>query len=169
MHKELWKLHLDHNCTNYGVRKDINVSGYSLYVLKNTNMPAILTESGFMDNMVEAKYMLDRKFQIADAEATCKGICKTFDVTYVEPNEEFICTEEVEVYTTTKYVKVLVDILNIRNCPSWSDNAVAGTVKKNEVFTVTKKLKVGNSYMYKLKSGLYITASTNYVKSMTSL
>ncbi len=68
-----------------------------------------------------------------------------------------------------KYVTVIVDVLNVRKCPSWEGKAVAGTVKKGEVFTVTKKLKVGSSYMYKLKSGLYITASSKYVKGMTSL
>lgn len=170
VHEELWQLHKDHNCTNYGVRTDTDVSGFSLYVLRNTKMPAILTESGFMDNMAEAKYMLDPEFQKADAEATCKGVCKTFGVTYVKPEDDFVCNEkEVEVSTNVKYVKVIVDELNVRNCPSWEDKAVAGTVKKGEVFTVTKKLKVGSSYMYKLKSGLYITASSKYVKGMTSL
>lgn len=163
-------MHKEHNCTNYCVRTDTDVSGFSLYVLRNTKMPAILTESGFMDNMVEAKYMLDPEFQKADAEATCKGICKTFGVTYVKTEEGFVCDEkEVEVSTNVKYVKVIVDELNVRNCPSWVDKAVAGTVKKGEVFIVIKKLKVGSSYMYKLKSGLYITASSKYVQSMTSL
>lgn len=170
VHEELWKLHENHNCTNYGVRKDTDISGYSLYVLRNTRMPAILTESGFMDNMVEAKYMLDTEFQKADAEATCRGICKTFGVPYVKPEEGHVSNDkDDEVSTDVKYVKVIVEELNVRNSPSWEDDAVAGTVKKGEVFTVTKKIKVGSSYMYKLKSGLYITASSKYVKSMTSL
>lgn len=174
VHEELWNLHKDHDCTNYGVRTDTDISGFSLYVLRNTRMPAILTESGFMDNMVEAKYMLDPEFQRKDAEATCKGICKTFDVTYVEPDvnpdDDFVCTvKDQEVSTNIKYVRVIYDVLNVRNCPSWEDGAVAGTVKKGEVFTVTKKVKVGSSYMYKLKSGLYITASNKYVESLTSI
>lgn len=170
VHAELWKLHEGHNCINYGVKTDMALLGYSLYVLKNTNMPAILTESGFMDNILESKNMLDPAFQKADAEATCKGICKTFDVTYVNPEEEATCIEkEVEVPTNIKYVRIIVDELNVRKCPSWKDDAIAGTVKKGEVFTVIKKLKVDNSYMYKLKSGLYITASSTFVKSLTSL
>lgn len=178
--EELWKLHKDHNCTNYGVRTDTDISGFSLYVLRNTKMPAILTESGFMDNMTEAKDMLDPQFQKDDAEATCRGICKTFDVTYVKPDEDdntnvkpdegFVCRQEDEVVPTDiKYVRVIVDELNVRNCPSWDDGAVAGTVKKGEAFTVVEKVKVGSSYMYKLKSGLYITASSTYVKGLTTL
>lgn len=176
VHEELWKLHKDHNCTNYGVRTDTDISGFSLYVLRNTNMPAILTESGFMDSVVEYKDMLDPTFQKNDAEVTCKGICKTFGVTYVKPDgtddndDDFVCTEkDVEVSNSAKYVKVIVNELNVRSCPSWEDGAIVDTVKKGEVFTITKKVKVGSGYMYKLKSGLYITASTAYVKGMTSL
>lgn len=172
VHEELWKLHSNHNCTNYGVRTDTDISGYSLYVLRNTKMPAILTELGFMDNMTEAVDMLDTNFQQADAEATCKGICKAFGVTYVKPNEEeTTCKEkDVEVNTDIKYVRVIYDgLLNVRKCPSWNDDVVVGTVKKDEVFTVMKKVKVEDSYMYKLKSGLYITASSKYVEGLKSI
>ena len=177
IHEELWKLHEHHNCTNYGVRSDVSFLGYNLYVLKNTKMPAILTESGFMDNLLEAKDMLNPVFQRADAEATCKGICKSFGITYVKPQEESVkpenepvCKEqEVDVSTNIKYVKVRVNQLNVRKCPSWDEYAVDSIVKKGEVFTVVKKLKVGNGYMYKLKSGLYITTSSQYVQSLTSL
>ena len=172
VHEELWKLHSNHNCTNYGVRTDTDISGYSLYVLRNTKMPAILTESGFMDNMTEAVDMLDTNFQQADAEATCKGICKAFGVTYVKPNEEeTTCKEkDVEVNTDIKYVRVIYDgLLNVRKCPSWNDDVVVGSVKKDEVFTVMKKVKVEDSYMYKLKSGLYITASSKYVEGLKSI
>ena len=172
VHEELWKLHSNHNCTNYGVRTDTDISGYSLYVLRNTKMPAILTESGFMDNMTEAVDMLDTNFQQADAEATCKGICKAFGVTYVKPNEEeTTCKEkDVEVNTDIKYVRVIYDgLLNVRKCPSWNDDAISGTAKQGEVFTVMKKVKVEDSYMYKLKSGLYITASSKYVEGLKSI
>lgn len=62
------------------------------------------------------------------------------------------------------YIKVLTDSLNVRSKASWSDSAVSGSVKKNQVFTVDKKVKVDNSYMYLLKSGLYVSASEKYVE-----
>ncbi|WP_434799678.1 N-acetylmuramoyl-L-alanine amidase [Terrisporobacter vanillatitrophus] len=171
VHEELWELHKDHNCKNFGVRKDTDISGFSLYVLKNTKMPAILTESGFMDNMTEAVEMLDPKFQKADAEGTCKGICKTFGVKYIEPsNEQKEDKKEDkknnEEDTDVKYIKVKANELNIRNSASWEKDAISGTVKKGEVFTVVKKLKVGNSSMYKLKSGYFITTNSQYVDSI---
>lgn len=67
----------------------------------------------------------------------------------------------------SKYVKVIydgADGLTVRKSPSWDASAAAGTVKKNEVFTVIQgPIKVGSGSMYKLKSGLYITASSKYV------
>lgn len=78
----------EHKRTDRGVKTDLVQSGINIAVLRNTNMPAILTESGFMDNLEEAKTMLDPEFQKADAEATCRGICKFFGVTYVSEIEE---------------------------------------------------------------------------------
>lgn len=65
----------------------------------------------------------------------------------------------------TGYVRVIVPELNVRKNLSWSENSVAQVVKKGEVFTLASdKIKVGDGYMYKLKSGLYITASEKYVE-----
>lgn len=77
----------EHRRTDRGVKTDIAQSGINIAVLRHTNMPAILTESGFMDNLEEAKTMLDPEFQKADAEATCRGVCKFFGVTYVPEKE----------------------------------------------------------------------------------
>lgn len=171
VHEELWKIHKDHNCKNFGVAKDTGISGFSLYVLRSTKMPAILTESGFMDNMTEAVEMLNPKFQKADAEGTCKGICKTFGVKYIDPsNEQNEDKKEDEKNneedTAVKYIKVKVNELNIRNSASWEKDAISGIVKKDEVFTVVKKIKAGNSYMYKLKSGYFISADSENVESI---
>jgi len=73
-----------HGRVDRGVKTDIKQCNINIAVLHNTNMPAILTESGFMDNLAEAKTMLDPNFQKADAEATCKGICIYLGVTYKE-------------------------------------------------------------------------------------
>ncbi|MEG1411707.1 MAG: N-acetylmuramoyl-L-alanine amidase [Terrisporobacter sp.] len=70
--------------TKYGVRKDTDISGCSLYVLKNTKMPAVLVEYGFMDNYEDVKRMCSDKFAKDCAESTLKGICKTLGVKYVE-------------------------------------------------------------------------------------
>jgi hypothetical protein len=44
-----------HGRVNRGVKTDMQQSGINIALLCNTNMPAILTESGFMDNLAESK------------------------------------------------------------------------------------------------------------------
>lgn len=70
--------------SKYGVRTDKDISGYSLYVLKNTKMPAVLVEYGFMDNYEDVKKMRSEKFARDCAESTLKGVCKTLGVEYVQ-------------------------------------------------------------------------------------
>lgn len=72
--------------TKYGVRKDTDISGFSLYVLKNTKMPAVLVEYGFMDNWEDIKIMCTDKFANDCAENTLRGVCKTLGVKYIEQN-----------------------------------------------------------------------------------
>ena len=99
-----------HGRTNRGVKTDIKQSGINIAVLHNTDMPAILTESGFMDNIEEAKTMLDPIFQKADAEATCRGICKYFEVTYQE--KLMTPTKSIYVSSPKKDIKWLQEKLN---------------------------------------------------------
>lgn len=71
--------------TKYGVRKDTDVSGFSLYVLRNTKMPATLVEYGFMDNIEDLKRMVSDEFSTACAESTLKGACKALGAVYKPP------------------------------------------------------------------------------------
>lgn len=59
------------------------------------------------------------------------------------------------------YIKILATSLNTRKAPSWRDSDVCGSVHKNEVYTIAMKY---NEDFYLLKSGLYITTATKYVK-----
>lgn len=147
----------EHGGRSFGARADKDISGCSLYVLRNTRMPAVLTESGFMDYQPEAERMLDPKFQKEDAEATCKAICKYFDVKYVE--------EKVTSNQTKFKIKVLYNDLNVRKEADWNANPIT-RVKKGQWLEVVAEVntKNGKTNMYKLESGLYITASKKYVK-----
>ena len=58
------------------------MSGFTLAILRQTNMPSILIEYGFMDVWDEAKKMVNPVHQKSCAESTCKAICKYFGVTY---------------------------------------------------------------------------------------
>ncbi|MGM9834811.1 MAG: N-acetylmuramoyl-L-alanine amidase [Bacilli bacterium] len=141
---------------NYGLRKDIEISGFTLAILRQTNMPAVLIEYGFMDLWREAKLMLDTNYQKKCAEAVCKGICKYFGITY---KKETISQNNVVNQIIT------LDELNIRKVADWNANPIT-TVKKGQYLDIVEKVdaKNGTTKMYKLESGLYITASEKFVK-----
>lgn len=63
--------------------RDRGIKASNFYVLRRTVMPAILCECGFMDNLDEAKLMLDESYQRKVAEAIARGVCKYLDVPYV--------------------------------------------------------------------------------------
>ncbi|MCM8901337.1 N-acetylmuramoyl-L-alanine amidase [Caldicoprobacter algeriensis] len=76
--------------------RDRGIWASNFYVLRETKMPAILCECGFMDNMEEAKLMLDENYQWTVAEAIGRGICAYLGVNYVpkpEPKKEEIAPE----------------------------------------------------------------------------
>ena len=82
----------------------------------------------------------------------------------VKPNQPSKpSTGNVEPYSG--YVEVIyggADGLEVHSTPTFNGN-VATVVRKGEVFTVVGRIKVNGVYMYKLKSGLYITSAKEYV------
>lgn len=140
---------------NYGLMRDVDMSGFTLAILRQTNMPAILIEYGFMDYEKEAKLMLNPSHQEKCAEAVCKAICEYFGIKYILPN--------IKEENKTLYVKIKEDI-NIRSAANFDDSSIIGKVTKGGVYTVIEKIKRTGTDMYKLKSGVYITASTKYVE-----
>lgn len=60
----------------------------NFHVLRETKMPAILSENGFMDNKREALLMIDTDFQKEVAKEHIQGICKYFGVAYKENRQD---------------------------------------------------------------------------------
>lgn len=135
-------------------------AGTGLYVIRKTKAKALLIEVCFVNEPDASTY--NRMF-----DDICKAIVYAM-TDYVAPE---LPAEKKEQYAPTvkpekkKYVKVICDELTVRNAPSWDELAKDHLVKRNEVFTVAEgPITVGNGKMYKLKSGLYITASERYVQ-----
>lgn len=74
--------------TKYGVRVDTEISGFTLAILRQTNMPAVLVELGFMDNWNDVKVMCTDKFQNECAEAIAKAVCEYANIKYIEEKKE---------------------------------------------------------------------------------
>lgn len=135
--------------TNRGVK-----AGSGLYVIRKTKAKAMLIEVCFVNNPDAALY--EQKF-----EEVCRAIAYALS-DYVAAESKPVAP--VQLPEKKKYVKVLVDNLAVRKEPSWDDSAVVEREAKNEVFTIAEgPIKVGGGSMYKLISGVYITAASKYV------
>lgn len=76
---------LIHKYVIQGTRqKDRGVKTANFHVLRETKMPAVLIEYGFMDDpsLREARLMTNTDFQRECARETAQGICEYFGVTY---------------------------------------------------------------------------------------
>ncbi len=136
---------------NRGVRE-----GTGLYVIRKTKAKALLIEVCFVNEPDASTY-----------KSMFKDICKAIAYAMADYVEAAPVPEAPSKLPEKKrYVKVIADELTVRNAPSWDELAKDHTVRKNEVFTIADgPMQVGNGKMYKLKSGLYITAAEKYVQT----
>jgi len=71
-------------------QKDRGVLTANFYVLRETDMPAVLVECAFMDNLAEAQLLMTDSFRQECADEICKGICEYFGIAYVPTKEQTI-------------------------------------------------------------------------------
>jgi N-acetylmuramoyl-L-alanine amidase len=69
---------------NTGLR-DRGVCVDNFHVLRETDMPAILCENGFMDNLTEATLLKKDSYRQTIADSIAKGICAYYGVSFVAP------------------------------------------------------------------------------------
>lgn len=145
--------------TKYGVRVDTEISGFTLAILRQTTMPAVLVELGFMDNWNDVKVMCTEKFQEECAEGIAKAICEYFDVAYKK--------ESAPTASKKKMIKnIYGKEINIRSTADW-DGKIVGKLKAGDSLTLKEgplTAKNGRTKMYKTILGTYVTASNKYVK-----
>lgn len=73
--------------------RGVKTAGF--YVLKYTNMPAVLCECGFMDNLSEAKLLLMDSYRQKCAEAIARGVSNYLGTTYIpEPKDNKTIIQE---------------------------------------------------------------------------
>lgn len=69
-------------------QRDRGVKEGNFYVLKETKMPAILTENAFMNNKDEVKLLLSDEYRKECAKETYQGICDYYKIEYKEEKKE---------------------------------------------------------------------------------
>lgn len=130
------------DCNLKGNRYDGTLSS-SFYVCKNTKMPAILIEVGFMDSATDIKYVLDEEWSKKMGHAIAKGVCDIFGGTIKEEvkKEEVKVETPVKQETPKKPASIIVgNIDNIREVQYWANvNYNAGLVVDGSYGSKTKK------------------------------
>ncbi len=110
-------------------------------ILRQTSMPAVLVEVGFMDSLVDTPMILNADFAARAAQGIAKGICETAGLSWWE-------TEESRSYL----VRVTVDCLNVRQDPS-AASEINTRVTRGEVFTIVEEFNNDGTIWGRLKSG----------------
>lgn len=143
--------------TKYGVRVDTEISGFTLAILRETKMPAVLVELGFMDNWNDVKVMCTEKFQNECAEQIARAICEYLGVAYKKSESS---TNKVTETKVSQEGLVNTTSLNVRKGPG-TNYSILGKLKNNTKVTIVAKcnngwlkIKYNNGYGY--VSGDYI-------------
>lgn len=145
IHAEVIKLN---NMRNRGKKKA------NFHVLRESAMPAMLSENGFIDTKADADKMKSSSWLDNVARGHVNGL------------EKALGLQKKDGGGSQKYIEILANSLWTYNTADWDDKAVI--VSKGEVFTVIKdRFPVDGGYMYQIKSGLYITANPSYVRVYT--
>ena len=101
--------------------------GTWLYVLKNTKMPAVLVECGFMDSRHDAPYLLKEEYRKECAQEIAKGICRGFGVPYV-PESTPVPKPAQPAYDHTKALSEAIAAKGIINSPKYWEDVMDGKV-----------------------------------------
>ncbi|WP_175074002.1 N-acetylmuramoyl-L-alanine amidase [Terribacillus sp. AE2B 122] len=150
LHEAIYKEIKAENVKNRGKK----VANFA--VLRETSMKAILTENLFIDNEKDAALLKESGFLDRVVLGHVKGIANILEL-------EQAGNEADKNSNSLVVVKDNSDgWLWTYNSADWDDKAIK--VKPNEAFTIVGTYMVNGSKMYKLKSGLYITASPKFVK-----
>lgn len=65
-------------------QKDRGLKRADFHVLRETHMPAVLVECGFMDNKSDIQLLLSDSFRRECAEEICKAVCEFHGVKYMD-------------------------------------------------------------------------------------
>jgi len=85
------------------------VKTQNVFVLRQTSMPAILTESGFINTAADANELRDPGFRQELAVAHAKGICEYFGLTYKVAVPPVAPVEDKDIYLSVRVLQSKAD------------------------------------------------------------
>ena len=90
-------------------QRDRGVKEGNFYVLKETKMPAILTENAFMNNKDEVKLLLSDEYRKECAKEIYQGICDYYKMEYKEYKEENKVSNSYKGYKIIDELPIILD------------------------------------------------------------
>jgi len=131
----------------------------NLHMTRETKMPAVLVEFGFMDNKREAMLMIDKGFQKECAVETAKAVCEFYGVAYKpEATKAEVKPTPAPTHTPNHIgvATVTATHLNVRK-GAGVNHAVDKVVNKGSAWKV-----------YEIKSGWYRVGINQWISSSHS-
>lgn len=117
----------------------------NLHMVRETRMPAVLVEVGFMDSSTDVPLITDRIWAAKAAKGIAKGICKTAGVRWVDEGGP-------HPHPGWYMVRIVADSLNVRSGPG-TNYSITTTVHRGDAFTIVREAYNGPTLWGKLKSG----------------
>ena len=116
------------------------LSAANFAVLRETKMPAVLVEVGFMDSTEDTPRILNADFAARAARGIARGICQAAGLPWWEDGQ------------SAYRVRVTADSLNVRQSHS-AASPVVTRVSRGEVYTVVEEYNNDGTVWGRLKSG----------------
>lgn len=127
----------------------------NLHMTRETKMPAILIEFGFMDNKREAMLMIDRAFQKECAQEVAKAVCEYYKVKYSQASNSTSPPSTPAKVDTTKgigLVKIVTQGLSLRKGASFNSELERELNKDEQYYAYEQK-----GMWYNLGAGLWVS------------
>lgn len=111
----------------------------NLYVLRHTNMPAVLVECGFMDSTTDTPMILTEAFAAKAAKGIAKGICRTAGIAFAEkPESAAVPVEPTETDTAALNVDGKIGPATVKRLQqvlgTAADGVISGQMSKYKVY-----------------------------------
>ncbi|WP_164670976.1 N-acetylmuramoyl-L-alanine amidase family protein [Virgibacillus doumboii] len=161
------KIHNELMNDTYADFRDRGQKTANFHMLRESAMPAVLTENLFIDTRKDADFLKQEKQKRDSAINHAHGIAKYASLNRIEKSNPKPNSGP-EGYVG-KRVESKVNNLRFYNKPTWSDDGLVNTIDKGWGFPeIVDKVKVGSGHQYKVKNSngdvYYITAAEKFVR-----
>lgn len=112
-----------------------------LYVLKATDMHAVIVECGFMTNREEAELLKSEDYRRKCAEGICKGVCAFYKMEYISPERQE--SEDAKLPTTAK---PSYRYQTLQEIPVWGQDLIA-EMAENKCFGDAEKMDLSKDML----------------------